>query len=73
MEPAAFFSLPLWRDYTFQIVLAGTTILGVLCGVVGSFIVLRREALLGDGISLGIAPDKSRDPVLFRAAVALPD
>ena len=51
MEPAAFFSLPLWRDYTFQIVLAGTTILGVLCGVVGSFIVLRREALLGDGIS----------------------
>ena len=47
MEPAAFFSLPLWRDYTFQIVLAGTTILGVLCGVVGSFIVLRREALLG--------------------------
>ena len=51
MEPAAFFALPLWRDYTFQIVLAGTTILGVLCGVVGSFIVLRREALLGDGIS----------------------
>ena len=51
MEPAAFFTLPLWRDYTFQIVLAGTTILGVLCGVVGSFIVLRREALLGDGIS----------------------
>lgn len=51
MEPDAFFSLPLWRDYTFQIVLAGTTILGVLCGVVGSFIVLRREALLGDGIS----------------------
>mgnify|MGYP003030299536 FL=1 len=47
MEPAAFFALPLWRDYTFQIVLAGTTILGVLCGVVGSFIVLRREALLG--------------------------
>ena len=51
MEPDTFFSLPLWRDYTFQIVLAGTTILGVLCGVVGSFIVLRREALLGDGIS----------------------
>jgi len=45
------FTLPLWSDYTFQIVLAGTMILGVLCGVVGSFIVLRREALLGDGIS----------------------
>ena len=51
MEPAAFFALPLWRDFTFHMVLVGTTILGVLCGVVGSFIVLRREALLGDGIS----------------------
>lgn len=48
---ADLFTLPLWSDYTFQIVLAGTMILGVLCGVVGSFIILRREALLGDGIS----------------------
>ncbi len=44
-------NLSLWSDYTFRIVLAGTTILGVLCGVLGSFIVLRREALLGDGIA----------------------
>ena len=47
MEPAAFFALPLWRDYTFQIVLAGTTILGVLCGVVGSFIVLTGRRFWG--------------------------
>lgn len=44
-------SSPLWIDYTFRVVLAGTTILGILCGVLGSFIVLRREALLGDGIA----------------------
>ena len=44
-------SSPLWSDYTFRVVLAGTTILGILCGVLGSFIVLRREALLGDGIA----------------------
>ena len=44
-------SIPLWKDYTFQVVLAGTTILGILCGVLGSFIVLRKEALLGDGIA----------------------
>ena len=34
---------------------------------------IEEPPVLRDGISLGIAPDKSRDPVLFRAAVALPD
>ena len=47
---------PLWKDYTFQVVLAGTVSLGILCGILGSFIVLRREALLGDGIAHSAYP-----------------
>ena len=43
-------------DYTFQVVLAGTVVLGILCGVMGCFIVLRREALLGDGIAHSAYP-----------------
>ncbi len=35
-------------DYTFLVVLAGTTVLGVLCSLLGSFIVLKRESLIGD-------------------------
>ena len=56
MEIIHLFNLALWSDYTFQIVLAGTTILGILCGILGSFIVLRREALLGDGIAHSAYP-----------------
>lgn len=42
---------PLFTDYTFLVVATGTAVLGILCGIVGSFIVLRREALLGDCIA----------------------
>lgn len=41
----------LFHDYTFQVVILGATMLGVLSGVIGSFTVLRGQALLGDGIS----------------------
>ena len=56
MEIIHLFNLALWSDYTFQIVLAGTTILGILCGILGSFIVLRREALLADCIAHSASP-----------------
>ena len=38
-------------DYTFQTVALGSLLLGIVSGIVGSFAVLRKQALLGDGIS----------------------
>lgn len=35
-------------DYTFQLVALGAGLLGVLCGLVGTFALLRRQSLLGD-------------------------
>lgn len=38
-------------DYTLQIVAAGTMLLGLASGVTGTFAVLRKESLIGDGLS----------------------
>lgn len=38
-------------DYTFQIVTIGAFLLGGISGVLGSFAVLRKQSLLGDGVS----------------------
>ena len=52
----------LWRTLTLQagynaaIVVLGATLLGIAGGVVGSFIVLRKRALLGDAISHAALP-----------------
>lgn len=46
----------LFHDYTFCIVSLGSVLLGILCGVLGSFAVLRKQSLLGDGISHGALP-----------------
>ena len=43
--------MELLKDYTFQTVAAGSALLGLVSGVVGSYAVLRRQSLLGDGIS----------------------
>lgn len=48
--------LLLFQDYTFCIVSLGSALLGILCGVLGSFAVLRKQSLLGDGISHGALP-----------------
>lgn len=48
--------LGLFNDYTFLVVLCGTTLLGILCGTLGSFIVLGREALIGDAIAHSAYP-----------------
>lgn len=42
--------------YNTLVVLAGAGLLGLLCGVVGSFAVLRRRALLGDVIAHATLP-----------------
>ncbi len=46
----------LWQDYTFQTVALGSALLGVMSGVFGSFAVLRKQSLLGDGVSHAALP-----------------
>lgn len=46
----------LFSDYTFQVVGMGAFLLGILCAVMGCFALLRKQSLLGDGISHGALP-----------------
>lgn len=46
----------LLQDYTFQTVALGAALLGIISGVLGSFAVLRKQSLLGDGISHAALP-----------------
>ncbi|KPU43870.1 manganese transport system membrane protein MntB [Oxobacter pfennigii] len=46
----------LLRDYTFQTVALGSALLGIISGVLGSFAVLRKQSLLGDGVSHSALP-----------------
>ena len=48
--------LALLQDYTFQTVALGSALLGIVSGVLGSFAVLRRQSLLGDGVSHAALP-----------------
>ena len=45
-----------FNDYTFQVIAIGTAILGAVCGMLGSFAVLRKQSLLGDAISHAALP-----------------
>lgn len=44
------------RDYSFQVVLLGTGILGMLAGVMGCYTMLRKESLIGDGVAHASLP-----------------
>lgn len=46
----------LLSDYTFQTVALGSALLGMISGVMGSFAVLRKQSLLGDGVSHSALP-----------------
>ncbi|WP_099205737.1 metal ABC transporter permease [Scatolibacter rhodanostii] len=48
--------LLLFSDYTFQTVALGSLLMGVLSGILGSFAVLRKQSLLGDGVSHAALP-----------------
>lgn len=48
--------LALLQDYTFQTVALGSALLGLISGVLGSFALLRKQSLLGDGISHSALP-----------------
>lgn len=39
------------QDYTFQTVALGSALMGIISGILGSFAVLRKQSLLGDGVS----------------------
>jgi manganese/zinc/iron transport system permease protein len=45
-----------FTNYTFQVIAIGTAILGAVCGMLGSFAVLRKQSLLGDAISHAALP-----------------
>ncbi len=44
------------NDYTLQMVLLGSIILGITSGMVGTFAVLRKQSLMGDAISHSALP-----------------
>lgn len=44
------------RDYNTRVVIIGTTLLGCAAGMIGSFTLLRRRALMGDAISHATLP-----------------
>lgn len=46
----------IFGDYTFVVIALGSGILGAISGVIGSFAVLRRQSLLGDGVSHAALP-----------------
>ncbi|WP_046745670.1 metal ABC transporter permease [Kordia zhangzhouensis] len=45
-----------FTDYTVRTVTLGTAVLGAICGMLGSFAVLRKQSLLGDAISHAALP-----------------
>ena len=45
-----------FTDYTLRTISIGTAILGAICGMLGSFAVLRKQSLLGDAISHAALP-----------------
>ena len=46
----------IFTDYTLRTITLGTAILGAVCGMLGSFAVLRKQSLLGDAISHAALP-----------------
>lgn len=46
----------LLSDYTFQMVALGTGVLGIISGIVGTYVTLRQESLLGDALSHAALP-----------------
>ena len=49
-------SILLLRDYNTRLVVISTILLGVNCGLIGSFLLLRKRALMGDALSHATLP-----------------
>ncbi|MGB7840107.1 MAG: metal ABC transporter permease, partial [Terrimicrobiaceae bacterium] len=60
-----------FRDPSLRNALAGSMLLGVCCGLMGTFLVVRKLSLLGDalshavlpGVALGFLWNMSKDPI----------
>ncbi len=48
--------MSIFSDHTFLVVSMGSAMLGIVSGAVGSFAVLRKQSLLGDGVSHAALP-----------------
>ncbi|MFV0530704.1 MAG: metal ABC transporter permease [Flavobacteriales bacterium] len=46
----------IFTDYTVRTITLGTAVLGAVCGMLGSFAVLRKQSLLGDAVSHAALP-----------------
>ncbi len=55
MSISEYFQLVM-TDYTLRTITLGTAVLGAICGMLGSFAVLRKQSLLGDAISHAALP-----------------
>jgi len=55
MSISEYFEL-IFTDYTLRTITLGTAVLGSICGMLGSFAVLRKQSLLGDAISHAALP-----------------
>jgi len=61
------------NDYTIRTITLGTVVMGLVCGLLGSFAVLRKQSLLGDAISHAALPGIAlaflltgiKDPLIF--------
>ena len=61
------------NDYTVRTITLGTIVMGIVCGMLGSFAVLRKQSLLGDAISHAALPGLAiafmitgiKDPLVF--------
>jgi len=61
------------NDYTVRTITLGTAVMGIVCGMLGSFAVLRKKSLLGDAISHAALPGLAiaflitgiKDPLVF--------
>ena len=49
-------STNIWTDPNLLMVMAGTMLIGITAGVMGSFTLLQRKALIGDGVAHAILP-----------------
>jgi len=67
------------NDYTIRTISMGTVIMGIVCGILGSFAVLRRQSLLGDavshaslpGIAIAFLITGSKEPLVLFIGAAL--
>ncbi len=78
LQPMAFFGpwpdwsdvirVALLRDYNTRLVILTTSLLGLACGMIGTFLLLRKRSLIGDAISHATLPGIV---IAFLAMVAL--